>query len=82
MTERFLSTNISNGSIPTSSKQTLDEELLNMNITVEEITKNLKTMSNAKSSGPDGLVYDILKNNFQETTLLLKEMFDSIQNSD
>ena len=82
MTERFLSTNISNGYIPTSSKQTLDEELLNMNITVEEITKNLKTMSNAKSSGPDGLVYDILKNNFQETTLLLKKMFDSIQNSD
>ena len=70
MTESFLSTNISNGHITKNrpTKQRPGEEVLNMNITIEEITKNLKTMSNAKTSGPDGLVYDILKNNFQEIT--------------
>ena len=78
MNKNLSSENIKSELITTNLKQRYVDEILNMNITLEEITKNLKTMYNSKSSGPDGLVYDILKNNFQETTLILMKMFDNI----
>ena len=61
--------------------QKSDDEL-NANITTEEVVKVLKSMHSSKSSGPDGFVYEILKNTFSETTHILTVTFNNIQNGD
>ena len=58
------------------------ENILSSDITLEEVSKTLKSMKNSKSSGPDGLVNEILKNNFQETAPILAKIFNNIQNGD
>jgi len=59
-----------------------NDELLNMEITSEEILSALRKMHNSKSSGPDGIVYDILKKNSQEVVNFLAKIFNSLQNDD
>ena len=58
------------------------ENELNFEITLEEVVKALKLAQNSKSSGPDGFVYEMLKNNIQETSLILLKLFNNIKNSE
>ena len=55
-----------------------ESDSLNSDITIEEITKSLKSMHNSKSGGPDGFVNEILKNNVQEITPVLLKLFNNI----
>jgi exonuclease III len=58
------------------------DEILDNDITIEEVMKNLKSMHNSKSSGPDGIVYEMLKNNIQEVILILTKLYNNIQSDD
>ena len=39
-------------------------------------------MNNSKTGGPDGIVYEILKNNLQEVTLILTKLLNSIHDDE
>ena len=69
--------NICNSSICKDSSDSLE---LDFNVQVEEVHKALRTMKNAKSSGPDGLTIEIFKNNIQDTIPILAKLFDNILN--
>ena len=56
-------------------------DMLNEDITLEEMTRSLKSMQNSKSGGPDGFVNEILKNNIQEILPVLTLLFNNILNS-
>ncbi len=58
------------------------DNILNSDITIEEVSKTLKSMKNSKSSGPDGFVNEILKNNFEVIVPILTKIFNNIQNED
>lgn len=60
--------------------KTFDDEL-NLEITLEEVVNALKLAQKSKSSGPDGIVYEMLKNSTQETTLILAKLFNNIKNN-
>ena len=64
---------------PNKTKNKNENEILNAEITIEELVKTVKAMHNSKSSGPDGIVYEILKNNIQEIALILTKLFNDIQ---
>ena len=61
------------------TKENGTDEILNTEMTVEEVIKAVKAMHNSKSSGPDGIVYEILKNNLQDVALILTKLFNNLQ---
>lgn len=64
------------------SKAKLKDESLDFEFSEIEIEKSLKTMQNNKSSGPDGFVYDILKENFLETKRILWKLYNNVLRND
>ena len=54
------------------------ENILNDEITMTEVSKTLKSMKNSKSSGPDGMVNEILKDNIPNTVPILTKIFNNI----
>ena len=59
-----------------------NDDILNLDITNEEVTFALSKTHNSKSSGPDGIVYEILKNNTQDVVNVLTQIFNNVQNDD
>ena len=59
-----------------------NDEILNRDITNEEVVFALRKTHNSKSSGPDGIVYEILKNNTHDVVNLLAQIFNNIQKDD
>ena len=62
-----------------STASDADSEL-NIDISIEEAVKTLKSVKNTKSGGPDGTACEMLKNILQETALILMKLFNDIQN--
>ena len=82
MTAKIRPINLQDKKIPKNEKQKLADDILKLDITIEEIVTSLKSTHNCKSSGPDGLVYEILKNSISEIALILKGMVDNMQDED
>ena len=59
-----------------------NDDTLNIRISVNEITDALKNMANSKSSGPDHVVYEILKMNMDNTLQLIDILFNNILNNE
>ena len=57
------------------------KDMLDVELTIDEVCKTLKLMRNSKSSGPDGFVSENFKNNFQETIPILTKLFNNILNN-
>ena len=65
--------------------QTINEDpnnILDSVITIEEVSKTLKVTRNSRSSGPDGFVNEILKQNSQDIVPILTKTFNNILNGD
>ena len=53
-------------------------DISNSDITIEDLSKSIKSLQNSKSGGPDGFINEILKNNMRELSPILIKIFNNI----
>jgi hypothetical protein len=58
-----------------------DMQLLNSNITTEEVLKAAKSLKNGKAGGPDGILNEMLKISFIYSTTAYVNLFNTILKS-